>query len=267
MTPALANPAWPSGVQPATRVACVDLRSTGRQVVRPALLWHDTRSAGAAADLVAELGDGDVERGAGEWAQAVGSVPVAAFTVTKLRWLAEHEAAAMARTVAVCLPHDWLTWKPAGTGGPRTDRSDASGTGYWSAATGHYRLDLLHRAAGRDLAVPRVLGPAESAGEAGRARLGAGAGDNAAAALGLGSRPGDVVVSIGTSGTVFSVRPSPPPTRPAPSPGSLTRPGASCRWSARSTRPRSWSRRHPCLAWTSTTWPNSRWPPRPAPEA
>lgn len=176
------------------------------EVVRPALLWNDTRSAGAAADLVAELGDGDAGRGAREWAQAVGSVPVAAFTVTKLRWLAEHEPEAMARTVAVCLPHDWLTWKLAGTGGGlRTDRSDASGTGYWSAATGRYRLDLLHRAAGRDLAVPHVLGPAESAGSAGRARLGAGAGDNAAAALGLGARPGDVVVSIGTSGTAFSV--------------------------------------------------------------
>ncbi len=81
------------------------------QVVRPALLWNDTRSAGAAADLVAELGSGDAARGAVEWARAVGSVPVASFTVTKLRWLAEHEPAAMARTAAVCLPHDWLTWQ------------------------------------------------------------------------------------------------------------------------------------------------------------
>jgi len=191
------------------------------EVVRPALLWNDTRSAGAADDLVTELGDGDAVRGAWAWAQAVGSVPVAAFTVTKLRWLAEHEPAAMARTVAVCLPHDWLTWKLAGGDGAgrarggldelRTDRSDASGTGYWSAASGEYRLDLLNRAAGRELTVPRVLGPAESAGSAelagsaGRARLGAGAGDNAAAALGLGASAGDVVVSIGTSGTVFSV--------------------------------------------------------------
>ena len=184
------------------------------EVVRPALLWNDTRSAGAAADLVAELGDGDAERGAREWAEAIGSVPVASFTVAKLRWLAEHEPAAMARTVAVCLPHDWLTWTMAGGAGTagadldrlRTDRSDASGTGYWSAASGQYRLDLLHRAAGRrDLAVPRVLDPAGMAGSAGHASLGAGAGDNAAAALGLGASAGDVVVSIGTSGTVFSV--------------------------------------------------------------
>ncbi|HWF80903.1 MAG TPA: xylulokinase [Streptosporangiaceae bacterium] len=180
-------------------------------VVRPALLWNDTRSAAAAADLVAELGDGDAERGAQRWAAAIGSVPVASFTVSKLRWLAEHEPASMERTVAVCLPHDWLTWKLAsGTGAAgldllRTDRSDASGTGYWSAASGQYRPDLLHRAAGRDLAVPRVLNPAGTAGSAGRASLAAGAGDNAAAALGLGASAGDVVVSMGTSGTVFSV--------------------------------------------------------------
>src|ERR1022692_980672 len=206
------------------------------EVVRPALLWNDTRSAGAAADLVAELGAGDPERGASAWARAVGSVPVASFTVTKLRWLAEHEPAAMARTVAVCLPHDWLTWKLAGAGDLdrlRTDRGDASGTGYWSPAAGAYRPYLLRRAAGRELTVPRVLGPAEPAGElaasgvagAGRAvaggvtgrselegsrpLLGPGTGDNAAAALGLGARPGDVVVSIGTSGTVFAVSASP----------------------------------------------------------
>jgi xylulokinase len=185
-------------------------------VVRPALLWNDTRSAAAAAELVAELGAGDPARGAAGWAEAVGSVPVASFTVTKLRWLAEHEPAAMARTAAVCLPHDWLTWRLAGGGldRVRTDRSDASGTGYWSAAAGAYRPDLLRRACGREPAVPRVLGPAEPAGEAAAAmpspgaaapRLGPGAGDNAAAALGLGAAVGDVVVSVGTSGTVFAV--------------------------------------------------------------
>jgi xylulokinase len=190
-------------------------------VVRPALLWNDTRSAAAAAELVAELGAGDPARGAAGWAEAVGSVPVASFTVTKLRWLAEHEPAAMARTAAVCLPHDWLTWRLAGGGLDRlcTDRSDASGTGYWSAAAGTYRPDLLRRACGSEPAVPRVLGPAEPAGEAapdgmpssGAAapRLGAGAGDNAAAALGLGAAVGDVVVSIGTSGTVFAVSGTP----------------------------------------------------------
>jgi xylulokinase len=191
------------------------------QIVRPALLWNDTRSADAAADLVAELGDGDADRGAQAWADAVGSVPVASFTVAKLRWLAEHEPDAMARTAAVCLPHDWLTWQLAEQAGGldalRTDRSDASGTGYWSPAAGAYRPDLVRRACGRLPSVPQVLGPTEIAGEirpagatgAAPALLGPGAGDNAAAALGLGIGGGDVAISIGTSGTVFTVGSSP----------------------------------------------------------
>jgi xylulokinase len=172
-------------------------------VVRPALLWNDTRSAQAAEDLTAELGGGAA------WAEAVGLVPVASFTVTKLRWLAEHEPDNAARTTAVCLPHDWLTWLLAGKPGLDaliTDRGDASGTGYWSAATGEYRPDLLERALGHGAVVPRVLGPADRAGTTtGGATLGPGSGDNAAAALGINAEPGDVVCSIGTSGVVDMV--------------------------------------------------------------
>ncbi len=175
-------------------------------VVRPALLWNDTRSAAAAVDLVAELGGGAA------WADAVGVVPVASFTVTKLRWFAEHEPETAKRAEAVCLPHDWLTWRllsDRGGGGGldtlRTDRSDASGTGYWSAVTEQYRPDLLELGFGRRLAVPEVTGPQEQAGLAGALVLGPGAGDNAAAALGVGASPGDVVVSIGTSGVVSAV--------------------------------------------------------------
>jgi xylulokinase len=190
------------------------------EVVRPALLWNDTRSAGAAGDLIAELGGGDAGRRA--WADAVGLVPVASFTVTKLRWLADAEPANAARTAAVCLPHDWLTWRLAedrggGSAGGRqsldalvTDRGDASGTGYWSPATGEYRMDLLERALGSSALVPRVLGPAEEAGRArGGAVLGPGTGDNAAAALGVSAEPGDVIVSIGTSGVVSIVSTTP----------------------------------------------------------
>jgi xylulokinase len=171
--------------------------------VRPALLWNDTRSAGAADDLVAELG-------AKEWAEAVGTLPVASITATKLRWLARNEPEHATATAAVCLPHDWLTWKLLGTGDLAdlvTDRSDASGTGYWSGTTGEYRLDLLERAFGRsDVRLPRVLGPGEAAGRTpDGAVLGPGAGDNAGAALGLGAGPGDVVISLGTSGVVSAV--------------------------------------------------------------
>jgi xylulokinase len=175
-------------------------------VVRPALLWNDLRSAGAAADLV-------TERGARFWADAVGSVPLASFTVTKLRWLASHEPESAARTAAVALPHDWLTWRLAGSSdiaALTTDRSDASGTGYWSPATGEYRRDLLAAALGHDALLPEVLEPSASAARTGSgALLGPGAGDNAASALGVGIGAGDVVVSIGTSGTVFAATDTP----------------------------------------------------------
>ena len=134
-------------------------------------------------------------------------MPVASFTVTKLRWLARHEPDLAARVERVLLPHDWLTWRLAGRPDePTTDRGDASGTGYWSPATGEYRPDLLRLAFGRDLAVPRVAAPAEVVGELpGGALLAPGTGDNMGAGLGLGLVPGDVVVSLGTSGTAFAV--------------------------------------------------------------
>jgi xylulokinase len=205
----------------------VVLDAEGR-VIRPALLWNDTRSAQAAAELVAEVGSA-------EFARRTGTVPVASFTLTKLRWLADTEPGNAARIAAVALPHDWLTWRLRGFGpdgesslGPvleelATDRSEASGTSYFDPETGDYDRDLLARALRRPDAVvpnegtvlPRVLNPWDaqplgarmpSFGTAsGGAVVGAGAGDNAAAALGLGAGTGDVVVSIGTSGTVFAV--------------------------------------------------------------
>jgi xylulokinase len=182
-------------------MVCLDDAGT---VVRPALLWNDNRSAGAALDLVAELG------GPAAWADQVGVVPVASLTVTKLRWLAEHEPANARRTAAVCLPHDWLSWQLAGSPTLEalvTDRGDASGTGYWSTTDEAYRPDLLARGLGHEAMVPAVLGPAEVAGTVagGGAVLGPGTGDNAAAALGLGAEPGDVVVSVGTSGVACVV--------------------------------------------------------------
>jgi xylulokinase len=169
-------------------------------VVRPAILWNDTRSAPDAHDLVAELG------GPERWATLTGSVPVASFTVTKLRWLARVEPQNAQHVASVVLPHDWLTLGLT-RGEPVTDRGDASGTGYWSPAAGSYDRSLLELALGRsDVALPRVLGPAETAGETSwGAVVGPGTGDNAGAALGLAAASGDVVISIGTSGVVSAV--------------------------------------------------------------
>ncbi|WP_411373503.1 xylulokinase [Arthrobacter sp. MPF02] len=197
-------------------MVCLD--SDG-QVVRPALLWNDTRSAVAAEKLVKTAGDGDALAGARYWAEATGTVPVASLTLTKLQWLADNEPENASRVAAVCLPHDWLTWRLQGYGpgsgeaglkALTTDRSDASGTGYFSTAEGKYLPEVLSASLGHVPVLPRVLGPLEAAGtSAAGSLLAAGAGDNAAAALGAGAQLGDVVMSLGTSGTVFAVSETP----------------------------------------------------------
>jgi xylulokinase len=176
--------------------------------VRDALLWNDTRSAPDAAALVDELG------GPAAWAEAVGTVPVASITATKLRWTARHEPDNAGRARSVMLPHDWLTWRLCGGPGsaaePTTDRGDASGTGYWSTITGEYRPDLLEMAFGRGLAVPRVADRAETVGRTADGLIVApGTGDNAGAALAIRPAPGEVVVSVGTSGAMFATHDSP----------------------------------------------------------
>lgn len=167
--------------------------------VHDALLWNDIRSAPQAKALREKLG-------ADTWAREIGIVPVPSFTVTKLAWLAENHPELADRVHQVLLPHDWLTWQLAGRPEQATtDRSDASGTGYYSVPEDRYRHDILELAFGRVPELPRVLAPAESAGRtATGALIAAGCGDNAGAALGLGIVPGEVVISIGTSGTVFT---------------------------------------------------------------
>ena len=174
-------------------------------VIRPALLWNDTRSAQSARDLNAEMG-GDAEA-----AKKVGSVLVASFTATKLRWLADNEKANAEKVAAVALPHDWLSWRLQGGKDFAhlfTDRSDASGTGYFDSVTSTYREDLLKSAlrTDRTIITPRIVAPSSFGGETlSGIPIAAGAGDNAGAALGVQAQPGDVVVSLGTSGTAFAV--------------------------------------------------------------
>ncbi len=175
----------------------IALDEDGR-VVRPALVWNDTRAAAAAADLARELSSS-------VWAREVGVVPVASFTISKARWLAEHEPHHASRVAAFCLPHDWLMWRLRGSSDITeltTDRSDASGTGYFDPRSDEYRLDLLRRAFGREVHLPRVLGPRDAVSGPGDLVLGVGAGDNAAAHLGLGDAHA-TVVSLGTSGVVM----------------------------------------------------------------
>ena len=181
-----------------------------RRVLRPAVLWNDTRSAPDAAGLVEAMG------GPGEWARRIGIVPVASFTVSKWAWLRRGSPEVAAAARAVRLPHDYLTERLTGRG--VTERGDASGTGWWSVPGGRYDEAVLSLA-GVDLdpaLLAEVLGPADVAGEV-RAEaaaelglragvlVGPGTGDNMGAALGLGLEPGESVLSLGTSGTVFEV--------------------------------------------------------------
>lgn len=185
------------------------------EVVRPALLWNDTRSAPQAEQIIAQFGAENV-------AKRTGSVPVASFTATKLAWVKHHEPQLAGKIAAVALPHDWLTWRLRGYGpsgssrlGPQldelvTDRSDASGTGYFSSTTNSYDEEILDFVLGHQPVLPRVLSAAEVAGTTAEGWVvGPGGGDNAIAALGLDTQIGDVVMSLGTSGTVFAVTSTP----------------------------------------------------------
>jgi xylulokinase len=182
----------------------------GGEVLRPAKLWNDTESASDSTALVRELG-------AEAWALACGSVPLASFTITKLRWLRRNEPATFARMARVLLPHDWMTHRL--TGDYTSDRGDASGTGWWSPAEERYRFDLLQLVdteVAWDAALPRVLAPRARSGEWADtgAVVAAGTGDNMATALALGLGPGDLALSLGTSGAAFVVtgRPTADPT-------------------------------------------------------
>ena len=186
-------------------------------VLRPAKLWNDTESAPEAEAMVRQFG-------AEKWAKACGTVPVASLTITKVAWLARHERATFDRVGKVLLPHDYLTYRV--TGRYVTDRGDASGTGYWSPTEDRWRPDLLERVVGEpetgswEDRLPEVLGPGEPSdwmtasvhevlGLRGRPLCGPGTGDNMAAALGVGLRRGDVALSLGTSGTVYTVTDTP----------------------------------------------------------
>ncbi|SDL79755.1 xylulokinase [Streptomyces wuyuanensis] len=198
----------------------VTLDAAGRPL-RPALLWNDTRSAPQATALVRALG------GADAWLARTGSVPVASMTATKWQWLRENEPETADAAAAVRLPHDFLTERLAGTA--VTDPGDASGTCWYSTATGAYDPELLSLVGLDPALLPAVAASgaerigsltrpaAEALGLPEGIAVAAGTGDNMAAAVGLGLGGAGLldhpVVSLGTSGTVFAAtrtRPSSP---------------------------------------------------------
>jgi xylulokinase len=175
------------------------------EVIRPALLWNDTRSAAQAESLNSEMGGNQAI------ADAVGSVLVASFTASKVRWMAENEKKNADRVHSIALPHDWLSWQLQGGKDFSklfTDRSDASGTGYFDPKSSTYRRDIVAKAllSDRDVYLPTIIAPSTFGGITTTGiPIAPGAGDNAGAALGVQAEPGDVVISLGTSGTAFAV--------------------------------------------------------------
>jgi xylulokinase len=179
----------------------IALDSAG-EVIRPALLWNDTRSAKEASDLNSEIPD---------IAKLTGSSLVASFTASKVRWLADHESENAEKVAAISLPHDWLSWKLSGSTDIKdlfTDRSDASGTGYFNPVTSEYLPEVFAIAlrSKRQVLLPRIISSQEfGATTKTGMKIGAGAGDNAGAGFGIQAEEGDVVVSLGTSGTAFAI--------------------------------------------------------------
>lgn len=184
------------------------------EAVRPALLWNDTRSAPQARDLIEEMG------GAEASVAEIGSLMVASFTASKLRWVRDEEPENARRARQVLLPHDYVSRHPAGGGEAFTDRGDASGTAYYSTREEAWRPDLVELALGHGLELPRLPETPQEvmARTPGGAAIAPGTGDNMGAALGLSLGPGDVSVSIGTSGVCAMVS----DTRPGDATGTVT---------------------------------------------
>ncbi len=185
------------------------------EVVRDALLWNDTRSADAATALIEEMGGPQAS------VEEIGSLMVASFTASKLRWVRDEEPENAQRAASVLLPHDFVSLHLAESGtAPFTDRGDASGTGYYSTREEAWKPELVEAALGKGLELPRLPeAPNEvMARTASGAAIAAGTGDNMGAALGLSLGPGDVSVSIGTSGVCAMVS----DTRPGDASGTVT---------------------------------------------
>lgn len=174
------------------------------EVIRPALLWNDTRSSSSASQLNAEFPNIH---------ELTGSQLVASFTAAKVRWVRDCEPENASKVRAIALPHDWLSWKLSESSDIAeifSDRSDASGTGYFDGVSGNYVNELITASLGhRNVQLPRIIEPNKFGFDNGKLKISAGAGDNAAGALGVGAELGDLVISVGSSGTAFAVSATP----------------------------------------------------------
>ena len=174
-------------------------------VLRPAILWNDVRSAAECTEL---------EDAVPDLRQVTGNIAMPGFTAPKLLWVRKHEPAVFAAVRTVLLPKAYIRYRM--TGDMIEEMSDASGT-LWLDVGARDWSDVMLAASGLSrAAMPRLVEGNGAAGSlhpelaarwhmAGRPVLAGGAGDNAAGAVGLSAiRPGDALVSLGTSGVLFA---------------------------------------------------------------
>ncbi len=167
------------------------------RVLRPAIIWNDQRTAVECAEIEATLG---LER----LAALTGNRALTSFTAPKLLWLRHHEPDVYARIAHIALPKDYVRLRLCGE--HATDVNDASGTLLLDVAARRWSEAMLDALAFEPDWLPRVLeSPHVSGATADGVPVAAGAGDQAAGALGVGvDRPGPVSVVLGTSGVVFA---------------------------------------------------------------
>jgi xylulokinase len=171
------------------------------RVVRPAILWNDQRTAEEVAEIERRIG---LER----LVALTGNRALTGFTAPKLLWLRRHEPEAYARTRHVLLPKDYVRLRL--TGERAIDVADASGTLLFDVAHRRWSQEVLEALELPPELLPRALeSPAVSGQTDGDVPVAAGAGDQAAGALGVGvDGPGPISVVLGTSGVVFAALPS-----------------------------------------------------------
>lgn len=185
------------------------LLDVDNQVLRPAILWNDTRSAKECEEMMAELP---------ALPQIAGSLAMPGFTAPKLRWLAKHEPALFAKIAKVILPKDYIRFML--TGEHVCDMSDASGSMWLDVEKRTWSQDLLKLTRLTEAHMPRLVEGSAASGHLTSQAAAAldlqvgivvagGAGDNASSAVGMGAvNAGEGFLSLGTSGVLFVVTPT-----------------------------------------------------------
>jgi xylulokinase len=172
----------------------------GDRVLRPAILWNDQRTEAECAEIEERVGLTRV-------IQLTGNRALTGFTAPKLLWLRRYEPDTYARIAHILLPKDYVRLRL--TGEHAIDVADASGTLLFDVAQRRWSEEMLEALELDSAWLPRALESPEISGTtAAGIPVAAGAGDQAAAALGVGvDRPGPVSVVLGTSGVVFGALP------------------------------------------------------------